>query len=176
MAEAFTFTWPDTEQTAIRQSLVMTSGALADMRPVWDNFIPYLRRRHHTTFQRQANPFTGAGWPQLSPAYAEWKEAHFPGLPILVLTGRMKRAATRKGAPGQVIDMQPRSMVFGVDIGRVYPIVHQTGGIHHPQRSWLGMSLPQDFVALKGYIKKHLAAAQGKAATGMAGRIGRGSA
>ncbi len=29
-------------------------------------------------------------WPRLSPRYAAWKEAHYPGRPILVLTGDMK--------------------------------------------------------------------------------------
>lgn len=42
------------------------------------------------TFASQAGP-DGTEWPELSSDYARWKAAHFPGAPMGVATGAMRR-------------------------------------------------------------------------------------
>lgn len=51
----------------------------------------------------------GKKWAPLSPAYALWKGRHFPGRPLLVRTGRMKRSLT---------DSTSRDMIFSRKGGR----------------------------------------------------------
>jgi len=185
MADQIAFTWSIGEQRLVRQVLITTERGLSDFRPVWDKFIPNIRRRHSVTFRQMASPFSGAPWPALEPKYAEWKRKHFGDKPILVRTGTLKAAATRKGAFGQVIVMQPRFMEFGVELGEIYPGVHQTTSRFRKdgtpmQRVWLGLKVPDDLIALQSQIVRRITLDQ-KAAGG--GRlkiiretIGRGSA
>jgi hypothetical protein len=45
-------------------------------------------------FQRnEKDPTTGKPWARLTPVYAAWKQAHFPGQPILRRTGLMLDSA-----------------------------------------------------------------------------------
>lgn len=185
MADKIAFVWSIGEQRLVRQVLLTTERGLSDYRPVWDKFIPNVRRRHSVTFRQQASPFSGAPWPALEPKYAAWKQKVFGAKPILVRTGALKRAASSKGAFGQIVVMQPRYMEFGVDLGEVYPAVHQkTERIRKDgtpiKRVWLGLKAPDDLIALQAQIVRRITLDQ-KAAGG--GRlkiiretIGRGSA
>jgi len=59
-----------------------------------------------------------SGWAPLSPRYAEWKESHYPGMPILVRTGQMR---------GELLD----PAVFHVDRHRmVYAPISDIAGYH----------------------------------------------
>ncbi len=66
-------------------------------------------------------------WPELSPQYALWKANHYPGRPLLVLTGAMKRGFFY------------RATKFGLNIknNRDYAKYHQTGTWKMPARKWL---------------------------------------
>jgi len=197
MADAIAFTWSIGEQRLVQQTLLTTERGLSDFRPVWDKFVPNVRRRHSVTFRQQASPFTGAPWPRLSKEYAASKgrsgkitKKRGGGVaqqfrPLLVLSGKLKTAATGKGAFGQIVVMQMRYMEFGVDLGEVYPAVHQkTERIRKDgtpiKRVWLGLKVPDDLIALQAQIVRRITLDQ-KAAGG--GRlkiiretIGRGSA
>jgi len=55
-------------------------------------------RKKYTDRVKEAYRTQGSiygGWAQLSPTYAAWKSQHFPGRPLLVLTGQMERETTR---------------------------------------------------------------------------------
>lgn len=163
----FEFIWPISERTAIRQVLRVHSLGLTDLREVWDRFIPNIRRRHSVTFRQMASPF-GEIWAPLTPRYAAWKLKHFGDKRILERTGALRRAASEKGAPGQFIEMQPLRFVFGVNLGSIYPAVHQAG---KKRRTWLGLKVPDDLIALQAQIKAYFLRLQGKVTA-----IGRGRA
>jgi hypothetical protein len=94
---------------------------------------------------------------------------------ILVSTSALRKAASVKGASGQFIQMQPLGFTFtvsrlsatGFDIGRI----HQTGGSKMPRRTWLGLRLPDDLIALQVQIEGYLRRLKGKACA-----VGRGRA
>lgn len=50
----------------------------------------------------------GAPWQPLSPQYEEWKEAHYPGRPLLVQTGAMRRALLSEAA----FSVSPKRLVY----------------------------------------------------------------
>lgn len=68
------------------------------------------------------------GWPPLSPRYAAWKAAHYPGRPILVLTGQMKRAALDTRA----LQVTPRRLTYQIDDPKA--LYHQVGAGRLPVR------------------------------------------
>ena len=172
----FTFEWPTGQRTAIRQTLVEHSLVLDDLRPVWQRFVAYIRRRHKRTFESQTSPF-GQAWPPLSEPYATRKRAMFGAKPILQATGALMRAASRKGAPGQIIIMEPRAMTYGVALGKVYPAVHQRSERTRKdgtpiKRTWLGLNTEQDIrVGLRAEIAGYLRERIGKVSA-----VGRGRA
>jgi len=180
----FTFTWPAGEQKVIRDTISVVDRGLKDLRPVWNAFIPNLRRRHGTTFRRMADPFTGQAWPALDPKYAKRKRKLWGDKPILVASGTLKRAASQKGAFGQVIVMQPRFMEYGVDLGHIYPRVHQTTERRRKRdkvawkRRWSGMEQPTDGIALQKQYGRVIALGQKAATSGrvVVNNVGRGTA
>ena len=142
----FEFTWPLQERRKIRQTIRVLTDGIKDMRPVWKIVIPNLRAFHSKTFRRQADPFTRKQWTPLSEAYAERKAKLYGGKRILEASGAMRRAASKKGARGQVIVMTKKGMIFGVDLGKVYPLVHQlTSRVRKDgaaiRRAWFGVPL-----------------------------------
>lgn len=69
----------------------------------------------------------GGPWQPLSDEYAKWKEAHFPGRPILVRTGEMKAA---------MLDEQ-EAVHVGPDMA-VYAPVSRIAGYHQAGADWIG--------------------------------------
>lgn len=62
-------------------------------------------------------------WPALSPRYALWKRAHYPGTKILERTGDLKKAVTERPFGTEVItDSQ---FTFGTSLP--YALFHQLG-------------------------------------------------
>jgi phage gpG-like protein len=83
--------------------------------------------------------FLAQGWPPahwapLSPEYAAWKQRHFPGRPILVLSGRMRAAFGN--VDGSSFDALKEIFETHATFGTVlpYPIYHQTGTSKMPAR------------------------------------------
>ena len=72
-------------------------------------------------------------WPQLSRAYAAWKEKNYPGKGILELTGAYRNAATQIGAPGNVVEVGDDHLTYGVE-GLEYPVFHESGTERMPAR------------------------------------------
>lgn len=82
-----------------------TSGI--DLRPAFRRgVIPYLER----TMERE---FSGGRFVPLSPRYKKWKKRHYPGRPILTLTGAMRASLTDSWAGGAVRDMTKTRLRFG---------------------------------------------------------------
>jgi phage gpG-like protein len=72
----------------------------------------------------------GEGWAQLDPTYAKWKAVHYPGKPILVRTGDLKRSLTD---PTEAVRYSsPHELVLGSDVD--YAHWHYTGTSKMPAR------------------------------------------
>jgi hypothetical protein len=110
-----------TEATDLREPL----GEIADhlVKTVGDQFLTEGAR-------------TGRRWHPLSPSYQAWKEAHFPGRPILVQTGHMRAAALdRKRA----VALYPDRMVYEIQDDKA--VYHQKGSGHLPQRKLVDLGM-----------------------------------
>lgn len=87
-------------------------------------------------YQIEAKQFASQGarataWRPLSAAYAKWKARHYPGQPILQLTGALRRALTGRGAGGIRI-MTPTDLTLGTNL--IYGLPHQRGRGRMPAR------------------------------------------
>ena len=95
----------------------------------WESLAPLIAEAADNIFASEGR----GAWPQLSPAYARWKERNFPGKGILDLTGAYISAATQIGAPHNLIEVGPDHLTYGVE-GLDYPIFHESGTDRLPAR------------------------------------------
>ena len=72
------------------------------------------------------------GWAPLDPLYAKYKRRKYPGRPLLVRTGEMKEALTRKGHREFVFNRRSNMLVLGSD-NPIAPY-HQEGTERMPDR------------------------------------------
>lgn len=131
--------------------------AAKDMRGAFDQYGEYIVNKHiPNQFKRQGTP---KRWAPLSEKYAQWKRKHYGNLPILVLSGKM-----RKGFKWQVT---PRTMkivnrVAAGQGGNKTPrwLWHQEGTDNMPARPMLQIGRKDRDMLIK-YAHAHLRAAEG---------------
>lgn len=73
-------------------------------------------------------------WPELSPAYAAWKEANWPGRPIMRRSDELYDSLTNQTS-NTIWHVGPRSIEFGTRVPHF--IYHQEGRGANPQRPTL---------------------------------------
>lgn len=66
---------------------------LHDLRPFWPKVVPLFVGWMHEQFGSEG-AWGGSRWAPLSPGYAVWKAARYPGRGILYATGQLRRAAS----------------------------------------------------------------------------------
>lgn len=103
----------DPSPKAIGMGFERWAKQLDDWRPVWTDVVELFRRHEVRQFDTEGVQ-TGPKWAKLSPAYAEWKQRHYPGRPILVLVGTLRQALTKKG-PGWFEVKTARSLEVGLN-------------------------------------------------------------
>lgn len=89
-------------------------------------------------FQTEGAHGSGSGWVPLNREYQAWKDNAFPGRPMLVRTGEMRRAFLVEGTR----HLDDHSLRWGVDDQRNadgepiadYAMAHQTGQGRVPER------------------------------------------
>lgn len=69
------------------------------------------------------------GWPKLTPDYEAWKQEHYPGMPILVRTGKLRGALLAASA----VHVEPHRLIYEPD-APPYAIFHQRGTTRMKQR------------------------------------------
>ncbi len=70
---------------------------MSDMQAVFDRYGEYIVDEHiPRQFRARGTP---QGWAPLSPAYARWKATHYPGMPLLERTQRMKKGFRWEAKP-----------------------------------------------------------------------------
>ena len=89
---------------------------ISDWVPLFRRFGPLFKAQMVEQFETEG-AMSGAKWPKLSDnpegaGYATWKESKYPGNPIGVLTGAMRRAMI--GGPGYSELILPTSASFGM--------------------------------------------------------------
>jgi hypothetical protein len=101
-----------------------------DLRPFWPLLVPVFIGWMGAQFATEGG-WGGRTWAPLSPAYAQWKAAHYPGRSILIREGAMRRAAS---APRR--EASPRKLVLWIDDPKA-PL-HQEGGSGGRRRASTG--------------------------------------
>lgn len=102
-------------------SLIKFSDVSDDIIRLW--------KRHELRHFNTQGAQTGPRWRALSPKYEAWKQANFPGRPILVRTGAL-RDALSKGGQGSGIKKRTHSLTLGLDVSTEvgkYGEAHQFG-------------------------------------------------
>ena len=113
--------------------LERTGAELARVtRHVAPYLFPAMEKEVSKQFDAEGGGPVAGKWPALSKAYAKWKRAHWPGRPILVRTGRLRRTLTTQGE-GAVRAVGDDVLTYGT-AGVPYATAHQMGGEHLPAR------------------------------------------
>jgi hypothetical protein len=112
----------------VRVSLQRFGQRIRDFRPFWiEYFAPAYSRLLQRNFETEGEMV--GGWAPLSPAYAAWKAAHYPGKTILRRTDALFRSLNfERGQPGPggIFIAEARSLVVGTSVP--YAQYHQTPG------------------------------------------------
>ncbi|KKK94866.1 hypothetical protein LCGC14_2678540 [marine sediment metagenome] len=99
------------------------SEAVTDYRPIWpvieDDFYAMEKDQFRSEGKEGGEP-----WQELSAAYAEWKEARYPGKPILERTGDLEASLTSGSDPNAVKIEKRKELTLGSKIP--YAIYHQS--------------------------------------------------
>lgn len=131
---------------------------LSDFTEFWQEyFLPNWYRTSTTHFETQGAS-SGAQWPPLSAAYADWKQKHWPGLPILVLSGALRDSLTQQNDSNAVADMTPTQLSMGTRV--TYARFHQTGTKYMPARPPLRVS--REFFMLTAKLMHEFAVKKAK--------------
>ena len=103
----------------------LSKASKLDMRPVMNVVGIGYRKEVKAIFEKKQPRQTGLRWAELSEKYGTWKEVHFPGQPLLVRSGDLKRSMTELGATGNITLIGAASGIFGSRIP--YGPVHDEG-------------------------------------------------
>ena len=133
----------DIKLTKESQRLVdgLVKAGKIDLRPSLNVIGIGYRKEVNAIFEKQQPRQQDLRWAPLSEKYAQWKELHYPGMPILVRTGVLKKSMTQLGSPGNISLISKASAVFGTSI--FYGIFHDSDAPRTklPRRNF---SIPSD--------------------------------
>ena len=114
-------------------------GDLVEFLPrgVWDEVARVFYKDEEEIFAAEGRP---EAFKALSPKYAIWKAARFPGMPIMQLTGATKEALTGRGAtPGKAVPVKrirstKNDQGITMGVRGPYQLRHQLGTGGMPKR------------------------------------------
>lgn len=112
------------------QAIDRFDGLVTDMHRVWPLCAEIFYRIEIEQFASEGSRGAEGRWKPLSPGYARWKAINYGDLPILFLTGEMKRSLLGVG-PNAIKIETPSSLTLGTTASRkgfFYPVAHQLGG------------------------------------------------
>lgn len=99
------------------------ADGVTDYRPIWPVMADVFYEMEKRQFETEGEE-GGRAWPALSPEYAGWKEAHYPGQPILQRTGDLVKSLTSQHDPNAVFVSKPKMLTLGSKLP--YAIYHQS--------------------------------------------------
>jgi phage gpG-like protein len=97
----------------------------------------------------QEGAYTGTRWSALSPAYGRWKQRHYPGKPILQLSGDLYDSMASRPFGTEIISHD--QMVIGT--GVPYAAYHQHGTETMPARPIIQKPSAKDRLQFAKYLQ-----------------------
>jgi phage gpG-like protein len=133
------------------------AALLGDIREIAPDVFSHLEQQQKQNFEGEGLTYYGREWPRLSPRYKRWKDRHYPGRKILVLTGAMKHSLTRRRDRNAIREkVGPSELVFGSKDRKA--MWHQDGTEHMPMRTII-MSTRDDAQTIVEILRDALEAA-----------------
>ena len=123
-----------------------------------DNLVPAFQSISRMFWRAEKEQFDsyglrgGAEWLPLSYRYAKWKHKHYPGRPLMVLTGELRRSLTGKSAKSYLY-YDRHKMAIGTTVS--YAPYHQSGTRKMPRRPLIALT-KDDAMDYAKEIQKHV--------------------
>jgi phage gpG-like protein len=76
----------------IARGLAVLKSSAEDLTPVWPKILKRIRQQLRYHFAGEGASGRSGKWADLTDKYGTWKAKHFPGRPILELTGRLRES------------------------------------------------------------------------------------
>lgn len=126
----------DIKLTPASQRIIdrLAKAGKIDLRPTLNVVGIGYRKEVQQIFSKQQPRGEDMRWAPLSKRYGDWKAKNFPGQPILVRTGALRRSMTQQGAPGNITAISKTSSIFGTSLR--YGIYHDEGAKRLPKRNF----------------------------------------
>lgn len=112
----FKFTLAMPGQVPMSMALQRFADEIADWSLFWSDYFRDAWYRHVQVHYETQGRSTGEGWPALSEAYGAWKQKHWPGLPIGVLSGATRESLTFPDDSNAVWDPAPTALTVGTKV------------------------------------------------------------
>jgi len=107
----------------LQNMLVKLAQNINDLTPIWKKFIDYYQNDiMPKTFDRKGDVM-GAKWAPLTEKYRIQKEKKYPGMPLMVASGKLKTAAT--GGTGWKQTVNKKTLSIGVSGEKYYEYVQE---------------------------------------------------
>lgn len=110
-------------QTKFDGAFRVLDERIADWRPAWPEIEQVFYRAEKEQFDTEGG--RSEKWKPLSKQYGEWKELHFPGFPILVRSGRLRRSLSVLGGADSIREGEPQSLTLGTRVPYAKPVHKQ---------------------------------------------------
>ena len=127
-------------QVQMDRGIARFADGVTDYRPIWPVFEDDFYAQEKAQFKTEGDE-GGEKWQELSASYGAWKEAHYPGKPILQRTGDLYASLTSGTDPNAVKREERKTLTLGSRIP--YAIFHQQGTAKMPARPEI--QLPEAF-------------------------------
>lgn len=124
---------------------------IQDADQAFDRMADFAARVFAAQFET-AGSRMGSKWAPLSPKYAKQKARAFPGQPLMVATGDLRKSLAFR--PLGIEEITSSKMVIGTAIP--YAAYHQAGAGRLPQRKLIGRLNPQDTKAMSKILHDHI--------------------
>lgn len=111
------------------------ADGVSDFTTLLEGFDTIFRSFMTKQFESQGS-FGAGGWQALSPAYDAWKQEHYPGRPIGVLTGALRSAMT--GSDGYSAEITRDSASYGMSAGSAATAYGKHFAARRPVIAWSG--------------------------------------
>lgn len=99
-------------QKELDRAFLGIERGISDLRPAWPDVATAFFEIEQKLFWNEGH----GQWPELSPAYAAWKEKHYPFMPLMQRERDLYFSLTRKGAEHQVYEESDQELVIGTDL------------------------------------------------------------
>jgi phage gpG-like protein len=147
----FTFTTTPSEAQFSR-AFTRFGNEVADLTPAFEAIADNFHEGEQEMFASEGGG--AGGWEKLSPDYAKWKAANYPGKPILQRTGLLMESLTDRSGPGSKFEMSPMRLLMGT--GLKHAGYHQAGTGKMPARPPIKLTETQKNEWMK-FIHEHIA-------------------